>query len=318
MDVMTGCLRLLMGVMLMAGACRAGVESGAATGTGAESRNGTKAVDLAVVGMEYAFELPAEVAGGVVTMSFRNQGELRHEAAIVAVGDAPLDRVVADLGPVLEGEGAPIPDHLTFYGGVGEVAPGTASTATLRLPEGDYVMFCSLSDIDSVDALPLPGPPLPPHYRAGMARAFTVVGDNVDTLPPSDGILTATDYAFDLPEVTAGRKTLLFHNTGDEMHLAAFLVFPEGVGKSGARRTLDAALDGGGGSLPDGVPVPSDAAQAGPYPPRGGGTFEIDFEAGRTYAVVCVLPDRAGGPPHASRGMLEIFSVPVPPPRSGS
>lgn len=309
---MTGCLRLLMGLMLMAGGCRFGDESRATAGTASRPQSGTSDADLAVVGTEYAFELPAEVRGGVLTMSFRNRGELRHEAAIVAVGDAPLDQVVADLGPVLEGGVASIPDYLTFYGGAGEVAPGTTSRATLRLPEGTYVMFCSLTDIDSVDALPQPGPALPPHYRTGMARAFTVEGDNVDTLPPSDGILTATDYAFDLPEITAGRKTFLFRNAGDEMHLAAFLVFPEGVGRAGARRTLDAALSGSGGALPEGVPEPSDAAQAGPYPPRAGGTFGIDFEAGRTYAVVCVLPDRAGGPPHASRGMLEIFTVPTP------
>jgi hypothetical protein len=93
------------------------------------------------------------------------------------------------------------------------------------------------------------------------------------------------------------------------MHVGAFLAFPEGVDGAGARQALDTVLAAPGGPRPEGVPEPRDAAYAGPFPPRAGGTFEIDLESGRTYAVVCFLPDRAGGPPHAAKGMLSVFSV---------
>jgi hypothetical protein len=42
-----------------------------------------------------------------------------------------------------------------------------------------------------------------------------------------------------------------------------------------------------------------------------GQTIPMTFEAGRTYAAVCFLQDRAGGPPHVvAHGMKEVFTVP--------
>jgi len=295
-------------VVVLSGACRGDGEGDRAlSGSTSESR-GTP--DFEVEGREYSFELPAEVPGGVVTISFENRGRLRHEAAIAAVGATPVEQVIQDLAPVLEGRGTPIPDYLTFYGGVGETAPGATSVSTLSLPEGSFVMFCSLGDIDSVDALPRPGPQPPPHYSSGMARPFTVRRANIDMLAAGDGTVRATDYAFELPPIRAGRRTLLFRNAGAQMHLGAFLSFPEGVDEAAARQALDTILAAPGGPLPEGVPEPSDAAYAGPFPPGAGGTFEIDLERGRTYVVVCVLPDRAGGPPHVAKGMVSVFSVP--------
>jgi hypothetical protein len=295
-------------LVVLSGACRGGGDDRALSGS--TSFPGPPGVDFEVVGQEYSFDLPAEVPGGVVTMSFENRGKLRHEAGIVAAGATPVDQVIQDLAPVLEGRGTPIPDYLTFHGGVGEIAPGTTSVSTLTLPEGSFVMFCSLGDIDSVDALPRPGPQLPPHYSSGMARPFTVRRANVDLLPAGHGTVMATDYAFALPPLGAGRKTLLFRNGGAQMHLGAFLAFPEGVDEAGARQALDTVVAAPGGPRPEGVPEPSDAAYVGPFPPRAGGTFEIDLKHGRTYAVVCFLPDRSGGPPHVANGMLSVFSVP--------
>ena len=304
---------VLVLAMLVAatGACRADGGDGSGTsGSTSVSQGATPDVDFAVGGDEYRFDMPDQVPGGVVTMSFENNGKLRHEAGIVAAGATPLDQVLRDLAPVLDGRGGAIPDYLVFSGGIGETAPGATATSTFSLPDGTYVMFCSLADIDSVDALPRPGPQLPAHYNRGMARSFTVRRANVDLLPAVDGTVLATDYAFTLPPLTAGRRTLLFRNAGSQMHFGAFLAFPEGVDEAGARQALDTALAASRGSLPEGVPEPTDAAYAPPFPPRGGGTFDIELESGRTYAAVCFLPDRAGGPPHVAKGMLSIFAVP--------
>jgi hypothetical protein len=298
-------------LVVAAGACQdGGGTDGATSGSTAVSEGRTPDVDFAVTGEDYRFDMPAEVPGGVVTMSFENRGDLRHEAGIVTAGATPLDQVLKDLAPVLEGRGTPIPDYLTFYGGIGETAPGAKSTSTLSLPEGTFVLFCSLGDIDSVDALPRPGPQLPVHYNRGMARTFTVRRANVDLLPAADGTVLATDYAFSLPPATAGRRTFVFRNDGTQMHFGAFLAFPPGVDEAGARQAMDTVLAAPGGPRPEGVPEPVDAAYAGPFPPRGGGTFGIELESGRTYAVVCFMPDRPGGPPHTAKGMLSVFSVP--------
>ncbi len=40
------------------------------------------------------------------------------------------------------------------------------------------------------------------------------------------------------------------------------------------------------------------------------GTFEANFVSGRTYAVVCFIADRAGGPPHViAHDMKQVFTV---------
>lgn len=300
---------LLTCAVLLAGACAGNGEDDTTSDSTSVSQGATPQVDFTVTGDEYRFDLPEEVPGGVVTMSFENEGRLRHEAGVVAVGDTPVDQVLADLAPVLEGRSNAIPDYLTFYGGVGETAPEAKAAATISLPEGRFVMFCSLTDIDSVDALPQPGPPLPAHYSTGMARPFTVRRANVDMLPAGDGTVVASDYAFDVPALSAGARSLVLRNTGTQMHVGAFLAFPEGVDETAARQALDTVLAAPGEALPEGVPEPTDAASAGPFPPGGGGTFDIELTRGRTYAVVCFLPDRAGGPPHATKGMLSVFTV---------
>ncbi|MGH9040653.1 MAG: hypothetical protein ACRDZ3_10520 [Acidimicrobiia bacterium] len=300
---------LLTCLVLVGGACSSDGEDDATSDSTSVSQGATPNIDFTVTGDEYRFDLPEEVPGGVVTISFENEGRLRHEAGIVAVGETPLEQVVVDLTPVLEGTGSAIPDYLTFYGGIGETAPEATGSATLTLPEGRFVMFCSLTDIDSVDALPQPGPPLPAHYSTGMAREFTVERANVDLLPAGDGTVVASDYAFDVPVLSAGTRTVVLRNTGTQMHVGAFLAFPDEVDATAARQALDTILAAPGGPLPEGVPEPTDAASAGPFPPGGGGTFDIELERGRTYAVVCYLPDRAGGPPHAAMGMLSVFTI---------
>ena len=46
------------------------------------------------------------------------------------------------------------------------------------------------------------------------------------------------------------------------------------------------------------------------FGPDGAGTGIATLQAGNTYAVVCFIQDRAGGPPHAfGNGMYEVFQV---------
>ena len=40
------------------------------------------------------------------------------------------------------------------------------------------------------------------------------------------------------------------------------------------------------------------------------GTFEADFQAGNTYAVLCFIQDRSGGAPHAIQNdMYSVFAL---------
>src|SRR5688500_1885592 len=100
------------------------------------------APSVTVAASEYAFDVPPEIEGGVVRMTFQNDGRLKHSALIVSAGDTPLDRVKEDLAPVVKGQGRPMPDYLHFQGGVSLVEGGTSWAATVSLPAGKYVMVC--------------------------------------------------------------------------------------------------------------------------------------------------------------------------------
>jgi hypothetical protein len=75
---------------------------------------------------DYGFDLPPEVEGGVIRMDLDNTGTKKHEGVIVAVGDTPLERVKADLTPIVGGEGKPVPAYIRFQGGVSGGGPASA------------------------------------------------------------------------------------------------------------------------------------------------------------------------------------------------
>ena len=243
----------------------------------------------------YAFEAAEEAPGGVVTLKLGNGGALRHEAALARVGPTPLEQVRRDLAGVLSGQG-PIPDYLELYGGVPEILGGTGQSTTLTLPEGDYVLYCSLRDTGQGGSLA----DAEPHFELGMIQELRVRGDNGLQLPSTIPTVTAGEYGFEFEPLPAGANRVLFKNVGpDQMHLAAFLEFPEGVDEEAA---LPALLGQG-----DPASAPVQRVVAGPFVPGGGGTFVLSLKPDRIYGLVCSLRDRAGGPPHLTKGMVGVF-----------
>jgi hypothetical protein len=271
--------------------------------------------DFTVTATEYAFDAPRVVTGGVVNLTFRNAGKLRHEALIVKVGDTPQDKVIEDLDRFVNNKGQPIPTDLDFNGGVGTLNKGIETRTSLTLPAGKYAIVCTLTDLDSVAGAPIPqGAIAPKLYTKGMYAPLTVQGDDGARLPPGDGAIVATDYAFKLPAFTAGMHTYVFRNDGPaQPHFAAIGEFPAGVDAATGRKALEALFGATSDAPPPpGTPEPADVAFAEPLGPKGAGTFQVTLQAGRTYSVTCFLSDRQGGQPHAvSKGMFTVFTVPA-------
>jgi len=264
---------------------------------------------------EYGFDMPAEIEGGVVRLTLHNDGRLKHEAVVVGAGDTPLDRVEADLTPVVKGEGTPTAPYLHFQGGVSLVPPGGEAMSTLTLPPGRYVLVCSLTDADSTDAADRPPKAAGQrfHYELGMATPFTVKTANAAAMPPSDGALVARDYAFDLPPLAPGTKTLTFRNDGRQDHTVAVSEWADGVDAAAAKASFDALLVATPDKPPpDDVVVPDDVAFAGPLSAGGQATFTMEFKPGRTYVFACYMSDRSGGPLHAGgKGMVAYATIPA-------
>jgi uncharacterized cupredoxin-like copper-binding protein len=293
-------------------ACSGGGKGGSAQkDTARSSTTGPPATpsSLTVKAREYGFDVPGEVEGGVLRMTLQNDGKLKHEAVIVAAGDTPLPQLKHDLTPVVKGEDKPIAPYLHFQGGVSLVAAGTSAVATLTLPAGKYVLVCTLTDADSLDATAGPPPQSAQrfHYDLGMAAPFTVKSTNAAVMPPVDGTVVARDWAFDVPPLTAGTRTFTFRNDGREDHSLAVAEFPDGVDAGAAKAAFDQflAADAARRPPPENLPVPDDVAFAGPLSAGGQATFTVELKPNRAYVFACYMTDRAGGPRHATgKGMV--------------
>src|SRR5438270_11621749 len=267
-------------LVVVAGGCSGGgtkrAEKGATVATAPAASAEPTAVTVRA--HEYGFDTPAEIEGGVGRLTLQNDGKLKHEAVVVAAGDTPLDRVRQDLTPVVKGEGNPTAPYLHFEGGVSLVPPGSSVTSTLTLPPGKYVLVCSLTDADSVDAADRPPKTDAErfHYDLGMATPFTVKTTNTATMPPTDGTIVARDYAFDLPPLAPGTLTLTLRNDGQQDHSLAVSEFPDGVDAGAAKAAFEALLAATPDHPPpDDVVVPDDVAFAGPLSAGGRTTFTM-------------------------------------------
>ena len=91
-----------------------------------------------------------ELAAGDVTVSFENEGAIKHKLVILKT-DVPADSLEVHDGKVHEHDYAEI-------GEIEGVAPGTSKSATFDLEPGTYALICNL----------------PGHYQAGMYATLTV------------------------------------------------------------------------------------------------------------------------------------------------
>ena len=118
----------------------------------------------------------------------------------------------------------------------------------------------------------------------------------------------ATEYAFEVSGLKAGKNEVLFQNEGvDQIHMAAILEFPEGIDEAKAQETVKNFANEG--PPPPGTPETKDVAFGGIFEPGGGSLFSVDLKKDRVYAIVCFVQDRAGPPPHVAKGMVKVTKV---------
>lgn len=283
---------------------------------------GTEPTRLSVVAEDFSFSgAPEQVEAGVFAITFENAGAVEHELAFVEIGDTPLDEVGGAIAPTLEG--GPFPDFLENLAIPAVAEPGQTVETTALLAEGNYALICTLTG-----AVPEPGattttgggggpeegPQGPPHHELGMIQPFTVTtSSNPLTLPANDSAITARDYDFDV-RISAGPQTVNFVNEGpDQVHHGVFFAFNEGVDETAAEAALLAFASSEEEAPPPpelDLPTSETLPHTGVFSSGLGATYEMDFQSGRTYAVVCFIQDRSGGPPHlVAHDMKEIFTV---------
>lgn len=316
----------LAAITLLAAAC--GSDDNSSTPTTAAGGGGSDATGasakgqaVSIVAEDYKYtKAPETIKGGLIDLSFQNKGTVAHEVGIIEIGDTDVATFLVDAAPFIL-EGGPAPAYAKRIAAPGEVAPGDELETSFLLPEGNYALFCTLDgkaaaagETTTTDGQGN-GPTGDPHFNLGMAQPLRVTaGDAEASLPKTDSTITARDYSFDV-NVKAGKQTVAFENKGPaEIHHAVFFPFAKGTSEADAAAALDTYLGGdqGGGTPPPELEFASNKAlpNAGVFSAGLGQTIDMTFESGRTYAVVCFLPDRAGGPPHViAHQMKKIFTV---------
>ena len=185
--------------MRLAAGLAALVVSLSLAGCGGEGDEEAQPVD--VQGDEYAFVMPDEAEGGVVRFNVSNTGEELHEYALGRLDEGKtLDNVKA----VLEsGQGDP-PEWFVDVGGVPLLSPGEELGLTRELDAGTYVFLCFI-----------PTPQGVPHVELGMLKSFELTGDSGATLPDPDAVIVANDAGYEIPDISAGERTIELRNADD-------------------------------------------------------------------------------------------------------
>ena len=249
----------------------------------------TFAVTASEAGKQLRLSVPKSVPAGLVAVELTNSGKAFHEAQLIRLdpGHTPQDAL-----RVIAAEGAPSPGWIHVAGGTGPAPPGGKRSATQRLWPGNYVVYDAPFQNEGKG------------LQAGLA-SFKVEGeaDNSGELPKAVAKIEAYEYGFRASGLTVGKNTIEFSNTGTEPHHVIAVPYKRGATLAELRKTF---------RQPGGAEPPLDFANVTYTARIDGGTkqiTELDLDKPGTYALLCFVSDRKGGPPHVALGMIAQTTV---------
>jgi hypothetical protein len=238
----------------------------------------------------YAIDGARSLPRGAIRFAVTNSGKTERGAELVAVaGDHGIAEAFVALTRLQKG--ARMPSWLRWAGGIGVVRPGQRGSFTVDLGPGRYYA------VDRSFA----GAPAALSTLAAKAELEITRQGEPAPLPAAAASITATEYHFRARGLSAGRHTVRLENAGIEPH--NFVIAPIREGKTLADVKKYVESESG--------PPPVDFSRETISGVLAGGTREnlpLDLERGR-YALLCFASDRAGGPPHVSKGMLNEITV---------
>jgi hypothetical protein len=271
-------LAAVLFAVLALSACGDDEEEG---GGGQAEQAQTVAIKLSGSAKSPKMTAPKSVEGGVVRIEFSNEAKGRHGVQLGYVEEGnrtPQDglRAAAAWGE----EGKPLPEWLHLQGGVGSIDSGTSQSVTQELPVGRYFAV----DVDS-----------------NAAAFFEVTGGAGGELPSAPATIEASEYKFESSGLKAGRNEVLFDNVGKEPHFVVAAKLKQGKTIDDVRNFI--RTEKGESPITEEVGFDTAIVDGGIKQ-----TVEVEAESG-DYALMCFIPDRKGGPPHAVKGMVSLGSV---------
>ncbi|MDF3053842.1 MAG: hypothetical protein K0S19_1947, partial [Geminicoccaceae bacterium] len=162
---------------------------------------------VTVTAKDFAFEAPAQIPAGAVTLELKNQGTEVHQAMLVKLDQG---KTAKDVVAAMKQHGPP-PAWMKWVGGPNAAAPGGQVNATSVLEPGHYAYLCVIPSPDGV-----------PHLAKGMVRTFEVTSapsGAAQKLPETDVTVRLKDYDFEFSQpLAAGKQRIMVENTGPQVH----------------------------------------------------------------------------------------------------
>jgi plastocyanin len=274
----------LAAAALALAACGGDDESDSGGESASETQPSTLTVTAAEQGKETQLSAPASVEAGAVTVELENTGKRRHSIQLARYDEGHQAEELLQAGNAWASGKKPLPEWVHLSGGTGSVKGGETGSVTVALEPGSYV------------ALDTNAPGQPPFAE------FEVTGEGGDAqVPDAAATIEAEEYSFTTAGLEAGASTVRFDNAGEQPHHVEAVGLREGATIEDVERFF---------KTEKGKP-PIDESKSFAMAILDGGesqTAELDIPAGR-YAVLCFIPDREGGPPHAARGMINEVEV---------
>ena len=223
--------------------------------------------------------VPKSVKGGLVTIEVTNEAKGDHGVQLVRAEDGHTPEEALAAAGAWGEQNKPLPDWAIVAGGVGSVGTGESETVTQSLPAGSYMAV----DIDTNANAP-----------------FEVTGGGGES-PTASASISATEYAFEATGLRAGANEVLFENKGKEPHFIAALPIKPGKTIADVKKFF---------RTEEGEPPILEEGSFDTAVIEGGDkqAIELELERGK-YALLCFVPDREGGRPHAAKGMISEASV---------
>jgi hypothetical protein len=250
---------------------------------GSRPKPRTVDVELSGSGENLRMTAPKSVSAGIVRVRFRNGAEGRHGVQLGYVIEADRTPQEALQAAAAWGEeGKPLPEWVHLQGGVGSIDSGTTRVVSQELPPGRYFAV----DIDS-----------------NTSTFFRVEGPGGGTLQGAPATVEASEYKFTPSGLKAGENQILVDNIGAEPHFIAAAPIKPGKTIEDVRKFVRDEK---------GEPPISEEGSFDTAIIDGGvkQVVEGELRSGTTYALMCFIPDRGGGPPHAVKGMISEAKVP--------
>jgi hypothetical protein len=262
-------------------------ESAGASAGSAESPKTAPAI-VTMTAKDFAFDAPAQIPGGAVTLQIQNHGKEVHQAQLVRLEGGKTGQ---DLMAAMKTHGPP-PAWMKFVGGPNAVAPGHEVSATSVLEPGQYAYLCFIPSPDGVM-----------HAAKGMVRPFEVTAapsGAATSLPETDVTVKLVDFDFQFSKpLTAGKQRIMVENAGPQAHELVLVKLAAGktiqdfaTWAESMKGPPPAEPVGGVGVLENGMRA----------------TFTADLTAG-DYGLICFVPDAKDGKMHLEHGMMKNFKV---------